>query len=220
MPPIDWRGIDTVFLDMDGTLLDLHFDNHFWLEHVPRQYAGKHGIALDAARRELEEKYQAIVGTLNWYCIDYWSDALELDIATLKRDVEHLIALRPGVEAFLLALKASDKRALLVTNAHQKSLSLKMENTGLEKYFDALICSHDLGLPKEDTAFWDAVEKVEPYRRERTLLIDDSASVLASAQKAGIGHLLSIVQPDSKLPPRTGGDFPAVDDLSELLPIE
>ena len=24
-----WDEIDTVLLDMDGTLLDLHFDNHF-----------------------------------------------------------------------------------------------------------------------------------------------------------------------------------------------
>ena len=216
---IDWRGIDTVFLDMDGTLLDLHFDNHFWLEHVPRQYAGRHGMALDEARRVLREKYEAITGTLDWYCIDYWSNALELDIATLKRDIEHLIAVRPGVERFLLALKYSPKRVVLVTNAHQKSLALKMENTGLERHFDALLCSHDFGLPKEDPAFWDAVEEKFPYDRARALLIDDSASVLESARQAGIGHLLSIRQPDSKLPPRDELPFPAVDDLSELLPV-
>ncbi|HBT55971.1 MAG TPA: haloacid dehalogenase, partial [Pseudomonas sp.] len=32
---LNWNAIDTVLLDMDGTLLDLHFDNHFWLEHMP-----------------------------------------------------------------------------------------------------------------------------------------------------------------------------------------
>ena len=216
---ITWQVIDTIFLDMDGTLLDLHFDNHFWLEHVPERYAGKHGIALDEARRVLEEKYQSIAGTLNWYCIDYWSDALELDIAALKREIEHLIAIRPGVEDFLLALKASDKRIVLVTNAHQKSLSLKMENTGLERYFDALICSHDLGLPKENVAFWDAINKKEPYQRERTLLIDDSVSVLESARRAGVRHLLSIRQPDLRQPPRASGKFPAVEDFSALLPV-
>lgn len=217
---IDWTAVDSVFLDMDGTLLDLHFDNHFWLEHVPEKYAGKHNIALDEARRVLEEKYQAIVGTLNWYCIDYWSDALALDIAELKREIDHLIAFRPGVEDFLLALKASDKRAVLVTNAHQKSLSLKIENTGLDRYFDALICSHDLGMPKEAPAFWDALDKAEPYQPERTLLIDDSASVLESAQRAGIRYLLSIAQPDSRQAPRAAGAFPAVSDFSELLLIE
>ena len=27
---IDWTQLDTILLDMDGTLLDLEFDNHFW----------------------------------------------------------------------------------------------------------------------------------------------------------------------------------------------
>ncbi|HFD86764.1 MAG TPA: GMP/IMP nucleotidase [Gammaproteobacteria bacterium] len=217
---IDWGNIDTVFLDMDGTLLDLHFDNHFWLEHVPVRYAGRHGLVIEDARRILEKKYRAISGTLNWYCIDYWSDALELDVAELKREVEHLIAIRPGVETFLQALKASDKRTLLVTNAHKKSLTLKMENTGLERYFDGLVCSHDLGLPKEDPKFWDRIAEVEPYNRSRTLLIDDSQSVLTSAREAGIGYLLSIAQPDSRQPVTKAGEFEAVDDFQKLLPIE
>ena len=34
-PELDWTSIDTVLLDMDGTLLDLRFDNWFWQEHVP-----------------------------------------------------------------------------------------------------------------------------------------------------------------------------------------
>ena len=41
----DWENIETVLLDMDGTLLDLHFDNHFWLQHVPVCYAEKHGLS-------------------------------------------------------------------------------------------------------------------------------------------------------------------------------
>jgi putative hydrolase of the HAD superfamily len=216
---IDWKAIRTVFLDMDGTLLDLHFDNHFWLEHVPQKYAGQHGMALDEARRVLEEKYQAITGTLNWYCIDYWSDALELDIAALKRDIEHLIAIRPGASGFLKALRSSDKRVVLVTNAHQKSLSLKMAQTGLETYFDAMICSHDLGLPKEDPAFWEKVKAVEPFDVDSTLLIDDSHTVLESARIAGIRHLRSIQQPDSQQAPRPEGDFIAVGDFSRLLPV-
>ena len=42
---IDWSCIDTVLLDMDGTLLDLHFDNFFWSEHLPRTYALRHQIS-------------------------------------------------------------------------------------------------------------------------------------------------------------------------------
>ena len=39
---INWKNIDTVLLDMDGTLLDLHFDNHFWQTFVPLRYAQQH----------------------------------------------------------------------------------------------------------------------------------------------------------------------------------
>ena len=31
----DWSRIDHVLLDLDGTLLDLDFDNHFWQTLVP-----------------------------------------------------------------------------------------------------------------------------------------------------------------------------------------
>ncbi|HNG60363.1 MAG TPA: haloacid dehalogenase, partial [Cellvibrionaceae bacterium] len=38
---IPWQAIDTLLLDMDGTLLDLHYDNYFWLEYLPRAFAAK-----------------------------------------------------------------------------------------------------------------------------------------------------------------------------------
>jgi len=50
---IPWGDINTVFLDMDGTLLDLNFDNHFWLEHVPQRYAEARGLEPAAAKVEL-----------------------------------------------------------------------------------------------------------------------------------------------------------------------
>lgn len=33
-----WQEIDTVLLDMDGTLIDLHFDNYFWQRLVPERW--------------------------------------------------------------------------------------------------------------------------------------------------------------------------------------
>ena len=40
---LPWSGIDTILLDMDGTLLDLHYDNHFWQVYVPEKFAEKPG---------------------------------------------------------------------------------------------------------------------------------------------------------------------------------
>ena len=100
-PSMDWNAIDTVFLDMDGTLLDLNFDNHFWQTHVPLRYAEAKGLPQDIAREELMARYHARAGTLDWYSVDFWATELELDIMALKEEVAHLIAVHPAVVDFL-----------------------------------------------------------------------------------------------------------------------
>ncbi|QFY89995.1 GMP/IMP nucleotidase [Magnetovirga frankeli] len=215
---IDWSAVDCVLLDMDGTLLDLHFDNHFWLEFVPQRYAEAKGLPLEQARAELMARYEDVLGTLEWYCIDSWSQKLGLDIALLKEEVSHLIAVHPHVVDFLEGLGRLGKRVLLVTNAHQKALQLKMERTRLAGYFDAIISSHDLGHAKEEQAFWQRLRQVEPFDPARTLFVDDSLPVLRSAREYGIRWLLAILAPDSRLPQRQVEEFPAVRDFAGLLP--
>jgi putative hydrolase of the HAD superfamily len=214
----DWRRIDTVLLDMDGTLLDLHFDNHFWLEHVPRRYAGKRGLPEAEAKKELFTRYQDIQGTLEWYCVDHWTRQLGLDIALLKEEVDHLIGVHPNVTDFLDLLQRAGKRRVLVTNAHQKSLDLKMRRTQLRERLDHVVCAHDLGLPKEDPGFWARLQQEEAFDPARTLFVDDSLAVLHSAKGYGIRHLLAILLPDSRQAERRVEDFPAVRGFDALLP--
>ena len=215
---LDWNQIDRVFLDMDGTLLDLHFDNHFWLEHVPRRYAEARGISLADSRQLLLTRYRDIEGTLNWYCVDHWSRELGLDIALLKEEVGHLISVHPHVVVFLQTVRSLGRRLVLVTNAHQKALAMKLERTALKGYFDAVVCAHDLGLPKEDPGFWGRLQQVEPFDRQRTLFVDDSQAVLRSAREYGIRWLLAVLSPDTRGPVRDPGDFPAIRDFSEIHP--
>lgn len=214
---VNWPEIDTVLLDMDGTLLDLHFDNHFWREHVPMRYAERHGLEIEAARETLFPRFRAVEGTMQWYCVDYWSEVLELDIAELKAEVDHLIAVHPHVIDFLDAIKTANKRNVLVTNAHQKSLNLKMERTQLSGHFDGLICAHDCGRPKEDPLFWEWLQTREPFRKERTLLVDDNLTVLRSGAEYGIEHLLAVRKPDSKGPEKDTQEFDAINGFDEVL---
>ena len=214
----DWQNIDTVLLDMDGTLLDLHFDNHFWLEYVPQRYAQARGMPEAAARQELLARYGDIQGTLEWYCVDHWTRQLGLDIALLKEEVDHLIAVHPHVTDFLDLLGRAGKRRVLVTNAHQKSLGLKMRRTRLADRLDQIVCAHDLGLPKEDHGFWPRLRERTAFDRTRTLFVDDSLAVLRSAQEYGIAHLLTILLPDSQQAERRVDEFVAVRDFEDLLP--
>ncbi len=215
---LDWQRIDTVLLDMDGTLLDLHYDNHFWQVYVPEKFAQQHGVSYAEAHAECFRRYDAKTGTLDWYCVDFWSEQLELDIVQLKQEVSHLIAVHPDVPEFLAALRQAGKRVALVTNAHRKSLNLKMGRTGLGVHFDAMHVSHEYGLAKEDPAFWAALPRNEPFDPGRTLLVDDSLPVLRSARQAGIGHLRAVLQPDTRQPDRDVGEFAAIRHFKEIMP--
>lgn len=215
---LDWNAIDTVLLDMDGTLLDLYFDNHFWLHYLPQKYAEANHLSLDAAKTQLFAQFSAHRGTLNWYCLDFWSKETGLDIVKLKEDVTHHIGVRPNALTFMEKVKASGRRAILVTNAHRGSLELKLQHVPLDLHLDAMISSHDLGLPKEDPHFWTRLEEVLHYDRARTLLIDDSLAVLRSARNAGIAFTLGVLQPDSKAPPVDSAEFIALDCFSSIYP--
>ncbi|MDF1763176.1 MAG: GMP/IMP nucleotidase [Oleibacter sp.] len=212
----NWQEIDTVLLDMDGTLLDLHFDNYFWLQHVPQRYAEHHGLTAEEAIAELNVHFVGLRGTLNWYCLDYWTELTGLPIAALKRDVQSRIGFRPHVRDFLMQLRAHNKRSVIVTNAHRDSVDLKMEVTGLDALVDCIISSHDYKEPKESQAFWDHLHREEAFDPKRTLLIDDSQAVLESAKQWGIGWLLTIYHPDSQQPPNTDSVFPGIHHFNEL----
>jgi HAD superfamily hydrolase (TIGR01509 family) len=215
---LDWQAIDTVLLDMDGTLLDLYFDNHFWLEHLPLRYAEIKQLDPQLARDRLYGHYRRVHGTLDWYCIDYWRNTLDVDVVALKREVDHLITVHPHVPEFLDRLRLHGKRVVLVTNAHQASLELKMEQTRLGGHFDHIVSVHEFGYPKEDTRCWKALQAREPFEKARTLLIDDNLDVLRSAREFGIRYLLAVYQPDSRGPRRDTGEFDAVDSFADLMP--
>jgi HAD superfamily hydrolase (TIGR01509 family) len=214
---IPWSTIDTVLLDMDGTLLDLHYDTHFWTDHVPKRYAEKYGLDPEQAREQLRARYRRAEGTLDWYSVDYWSQELGMDIAILKEEVDHLITVHPHVIEFLDAARAAGKRIVLVTNAHGKAIRIKMDKTKIGGHFDNLICSHDLGVPKEDVEFWGKLQSVEPFNPPHTMLVDDSLPVLRAARTYGIDHLLAVYHPDSKAPVKDVEEFEAIRDFRDVL---
>ena len=215
---VNWQRIDTVLLDMDGTLLDLYFDNYFWREHVPLRYAEKHALSIDDAKRTLFPKFRNKEGTMDWYCVDYWSRTLELDIAELKAEIDHLIAIHPFVIKFLDKLRGMNKQVALVTNAHQKSLMLKLDRTALHNHIETIICAHDFGMPKENPEFWAKLQDRIYFDSQQTLLIDDSLSVLRSAKTYGIANLLAVYHPDSQDERRNVEEFEAIDDFDQIMP--
>jgi putative hydrolase of the HAD superfamily len=214
----EWNNIDTVLLDMDGTLLDKYFDDHFWEEFVPAQYALKNGISEGEAKEELMPRYKSREETLDWANLDYWSDQLDLDIPALKRRIQHLIVIHPNVLEFLERVKAVGKDVYLVTNAHGKTLDLKMGKTALADRFDGIITSHEVGMPKEDPVFWRYLREMISFDPEKTLLGEDTEAVLRSASQYGIRYLVFVSGSSSAKAPKGSESYYSVQDFGEVIP--
>jgi len=214
---ISLKDIKFVLLDMDGTLLDKYFDDYFWEHLVPEKYAEKRNITFGGAREELMKKYKVHEGSLNWTDVDFWSKELDLDIAALKEQIKHLIEVHPHVEDFLKELKRHKKKVFLVTNAHYKSIDLKLKKTRIGKYFDSVLSSFDVGYPKESPGFWKEAEKRLGFVKERTLFIDDSEEILKTAKRYGIKYILYKAMANSKVKPRKSNEFSHIIDFNELL---
>ena len=213
----DWDVIDTVLLDMDGTLLDKHFDDYFWEHYVPEIFAEKNDLTPLEARKELLARYKSIEGTLAWTDLDYWSEKLGLDIPALKLKINHLIQVHPYVVDFLKYCRGMGKAVHLVTNAHSKTLDIKMQKTELAGHFDRVICSEEVGLPKEEPEFWERLESILDFDKHRTILADDNENVLQAAQSYGMGVLIFVARPSSRADIEYSSMFPSIVYFKELI---
>lgn len=202
---------------MDGTLLDLHFDNYFWLEHLPKRYAKDNQVSIEEAKQLLDKLFLETKGSLQWYCLDFWTERLGINVSDLKEEVAHLISIRPSALEFLHWLNQNDKNVIMVTNAHRDSLDLKLEKTGIGEHFERIISSHDYQAAKESQDFWRTLNQNLDFQNHDTLLVDDSLAVLDAAKRYGIKHLLTIEQPDSKLPERNITEYSSIKSYTHLM---
>jgi HAD superfamily hydrolase (TIGR01509 family) len=214
---VDWLNIDNVLLDMDGTLLDLSFDNYFWQEFLPLKVAKHHAVALEEARIRVRSLSESAYGSLNWYCLDHWTNRLNMDVEALKKEIRHLIRMRPHCAEFLAWLKSMDKRIVLITNAHPKALAIKVEASGLHAHLEEMISSHEFALAKENDGFWELLCDREGIDLSRSLFVDDSLPVLECAHRSGIAHLVQVLHPDSGSQPNNPTHFPGIVHLDELM---
>jgi len=208
----------TIILDMDGTLLDLNFDDQVWNYALPDALARRNGCTREVARARITDTLGSARGTLPWYCLDHWEREFGVSVHALEVELAHFIGVRGGTCDFLDFLREQSYRTLLATNAHPASLARKMARTGLQPYFAALVSSHELDAPKEDLAFWRRLVGKCDIDPAGAVLVDDNPAVLSTAREFGIRHVFGVRTPSSTGDVKYFGHFASVDSLAELIP--
>ena len=176
---------------MDGVLLDISYDNFFWQKHVPQVYADMNGCDLNQAIKITHTLFHYKKGSRDWYDLDYWSNILGIDIVKEKKSELSMskIKIKPGVIDVLVELKKRGKRLFLVTNAHRKTLDLKLEKYPLHEYFDETISAHDLNYIKEDIQFWYILRNYLSVDYDETILIEDTIANINAAKHSKLKSL-------------------------------
>jgi len=216
-PAISWDTIECVLLDMDGTLLDSYFDDFFWEEYVPKVFAEANNLTPQEARKALLARYRRVEKTLQWADLDYWSEQLGLDIPELKCKIDHLIQVHPYVIDFLEFLRDAGKTTYLVTNAHSKTLAIKLSRTAIGPYFHRIIPAEEVGEAKEQPVFWEKLAQILGFDKDKTLLVDDNTNVLTAARSFGLGNLIYVAKPSSRQPVRYSTEFASIVYFRELI---
>ena len=198
---------EIILLDMDGTLLDLRYDDQFWEQFLPRAYAAHHGIDHETARADVAARLKAAQGTLTWYNIDHWSDELGVNILHLKRKYDGLIRYRPGSMDFLRRVKSLAIPTVLATNAHPDLVKFKisaLHEQGLPfaSFFDAIVTSHQYQAAKESVDFWSALQNDQSFDPKSALFVDDNPAVLKAATTLVSGAVLLLTSPISPSLPK------------------
>ena len=214
---LNWDEIDDVLLDMDGTLLDRHFDNFFFEEELPRRYAVLHGLTHEGSRDRLMAMYRSVEGELAWTDLDYWTERVGIDVVALNKEVDHLVGFLPSTETFLRDLKILGRRVTILTNAHQAGVDVKIAKTGLDRHVDRIVTASEVGYLKMRSAYWPACQQLVGFNPERALFIDDDEGCLAAAKDFGIAHLVHSAKSSSQLPPVPSASFRSVENLSTLM---
>ena len=196
------KDIDCMLVDMDGVILDNTYDNNFWQNQIPGVISKNKNISFEDAKRLAVQIFNYKKNTKDWYDVDYWSNMLNVDIEAEKRSSISFdrIQLYEGVTKTLNKLK-DNFRLILITNAHRKTLNIKLEKYDLNPYFEKMICAHELHYVKENIQLWYMLKSRFKLDYTKTLLIEDTINNIKVGLSAGISQAVYLgdeIYEDSK----------------------
>ena len=129
------KSLRIISFDVDGTLVDLEYNDLIWFKEIPELVAKKKKISFEKSLKFVHEEYAKLgEHNLNWYDINYWISYFGIEISPDKifEKYEPQVKIYPEVIPLLEELKK--KYILIVITAMPREFLIpKMKN--LEKYF-------------------------------------------------------------------------------------
>jgi len=136
--------IRIVSFDLDGTLVDYGFVDAIWFDGVPRLFAAKEEIPVNAARELVRKEYDKVgMERLEWYNIKFWlrKFGLDEDWRSLLNSYRSKIRLYPEVLKVLKKLRSKNLELTIVTNSPKEFLNIELEETGIRNFFKRIFSS-------------------------------------------------------------------------------
>ena len=216
---VDWDGIDTVLVDMDGTLLDLNFDNLFWREIVPQRYARLRGMTRGGRASSRSRRASRPRSARSSGIASIIGRATSASISRrLKREHREHIRFLPGAQDFLASVRARGKR---VCRRHERASRHVRGEGRAHRHRSARRRRRVLARLRgaEGKRGVLARARASTSRSTRSARCCSRTASPCSRPRAptACGTRSPIRRPDSQLPPRAIAEFVGVDGVFELV---
>ena len=184
------KSLRIISFDVDGTLVDLEYNDLIWFKEIPELVAKKKKISFEKSLKYVHEEYAKLgEHNLNWYDINYWISYFGIEISPDKifEKYEPQVKIYPEVIPLLEELKK--KYILIVITAMPREFLIpKMKN--LEKYFKFSFSALSDFKELKNSEIYSKISKALKVPPEQILHIGDHWEFdYLAARKAGMNAI-------------------------------
>lgn len=179
-----------ISFDVDGTLVDLEYNDLVWFKEIPELVAKKKKINFEESLKLVKEEYSRLgEHNLNWYDIKYWISYFDLEVSYKKilEKYESQIKIFPDVIPTLEELK-KDFTLIVTTAMPREFLIPKMKK--LEQYFkNSFSALSDFKELKNSEIYFKICKILNVYPEQIMHIGDHWEFDYLAARKAGLNAL-------------------------------
>lgn len=97
----------------------------------------------------------------------------------------------PSTKEVLLGLKEKNYRLHIITNGFKEVQHTKLEQSGLDEFFESVLCSEEVGKSKpHPSVFYEAMSRAQAKANQSVMIGDDFNADIIGAENVGIPGVL------------------------------